>query len=366
MTFGIPASYSAGRATVRLRARLALGRWHSSGGTWVEQRETLEPLGVSIASEQVYRYFLRHPKRGIDAATSELALERDAVEVAYAELAALDLLRLSDDDEIVASDPRTGIERLIELRTQELNDELRRVARVRTVIPSLTGDQQIGQQGSLPAEIERIEGLDQIRARLEDLAFFARHEVLALQPDGPLTPAYIEAARALDRRCLRRGLVMRTVVYREAMTDALTLGYLRELVTLGAKIRVIDKAMDRMLIYDGSQAVVPLDPSNSSLGALLIRQPGLVSNMIVLFDKVWNEALDIEFDEDSAGEPDELTEIERQVLETLTRVDKDEIGAREMDMSVRTFRRYVADLMLRLGASNRFQAALLAKSRGWI
>jgi DNA-binding NarL/FixJ family response regulator len=37
-----------------------------------------------------------------------------------------------------------------------------------------------------------------------------------------------------------------------------------------------------------------------------------------------------------------------------------------MGVSVRTFRRYVADLMMRLGAANRFHAALKAKEKGWM
>lgn len=35
-------------------------------------------------------------------------------------------------------------------------------------------------------------------------------------------------------------------------------------------------------------------------------------------------------------------------------------------MSVRTYRRHVADLMQTLGAASRAQAALLARERGWI
>jgi DNA-binding CsgD family transcriptional regulator len=35
-------------------------------------------------------------------------------------------------------------------------------------------------------------------------------------------------------------------------------------------------------------------------------------------------------------------------------------------VSVRKFRAHVADLMARLGAATRFQAALLAKERGWL
>ncbi|MEU7899105.1 hypothetical protein AB0B45_40405 [Nonomuraea sp. NPDC049152] len=56
----------------------------------------------------------------------------------------------------------------------------------------------------------------------------------------------------------------------------------------------------------------------------------------------------------------------RQVLHLLSSADKDEIAAREMGVSLRTYRRYVAELLVRLGATNRFQAVLLARKQGWI
>lgn len=58
--------------------------------------------------------------------------------------------------------------------------------------------------------------------------------------------------------------------------------------------------------------------------------------------------------------------IERRVLVSMCTVGKDEAGARKLGVSVRTYRRHVADLMQMLGAASRAQAALLARERGWI
>lgn len=58
--------------------------------------------------------------------------------------------------------------------------------------------------------------------------------------------------------------------------------------------------------------------------------------------------------------------IGRRVLMTMCTVGKDEAGARRLGVSVRTYRRHVADLMQTLGAASRAQAALLARERGWI
>ncbi|WP_162793359.1 MULTISPECIES: hypothetical protein [Streptomyces] len=45
---------------------------------------------------------------------------------------------------------------------------------------------------------------------------------------------------------------------------------------------------------------------------------------------------------------------------------KDEVGARQLGMSARTYPRHVADRLRTLGASSRPTAALLARERGCI
>jgi DNA-binding NarL/FixJ family response regulator len=54
------------------------------------------------------------------------------------------------------------------------------------------------------------------------------------------------------------------------------------------------------------------------------------------------------------------------LLELLADGLKDEAVARALGVSVRTVRRMVAELMNRLDARSRFQAAILAKQRGWL
>ncbi|WP_372346592.1 hypothetical protein [Streptomyces sp. KL116D] len=47
-------------------------------------------------------------------------------------------------------------------------------------------------------------------------------------------------------------------------------------------------------------------------------------------------------------------------------VSKDETGARQVGTALRTYRRYISELIRILGAENRAHAALLARERGWI
>lgn len=172
----------------------------------------------------------------------------------------------------------------------------------------------------------------------------------------------------MDLRCLRRGVRIRSVVARTALEDPATAAHLRELAAHGAAIRVTSDTTERLLVYDRRTALVPLDPRDPSRGVLLAQRSGLVSNIVALFEKIWDQCVDLARADDEGGGPADaaLSGAERRVLVSMCTVGKDEAGARELGVSVRTYRRHVAELIQMLGASSRAQAALLARERGWV
>jgi len=327
----------------------------------------LAGVGVTAEAERIYRYLLAHPGAlAADVATS-LSADRDAIDAGINTLLEQRLIRAAPHHGLHAVDPAVGVERLVEERLVALNEALRAAAETRGSISTLTALRQVPAAVDPAQDIEKVEGLDEVRSRLEDLAFFAHREVLCAQPGDVLTVDMLEAARPLDLRCLRRGVTLRTVAHARAVRDRPVAEYVLELVGLGAEIRLVDHPMERMVIFDRSVAVVPFDPGASGRGAVVVRQPGLVKSMVALFERTWERATDarslLEAPSESGTEPSEL---ERQVLRLLLETDTDEVGARRLGVSVRTYRRYVADLMARLGASSRFQAAAQAKDQGWI
>ncbi|MEU5284076.1 DNA-binding response regulator [Streptomyces sp. NPDC020755] len=112
-------------------------------------------------------------------------------------------------------------------------------------------------------------------------------------------------------------------------------------------------------------------PPDITGGGLLAHRSGLVSSIVSLCERIWDQADELSRagggtesgEGDAAPRP---SGIERRVLVSMCTVGKDEAGARELGVSVRTYRRHVADLMQTLGAASRAQAALLARERGWI
>ncbi|GAA4623463.1 hypothetical protein GCM10023196_019740 [Actinoallomurus vinaceus] len=330
----------------------------------------ISTIGVSADALAVYRCTLKRPGCGSDVIRRRLGLDQKTLESAIETLGRLALLEVRDGHRLSATDPRAGLERLIEQRVEKLNMEIRQVLAARDVIALLEEDQRHGESlESAQLDIERVSGLLQVRRRIDDLAFFSHKETLCLHPGRPLSASAIQVGRVLDGRSLRRGTMIKSIYHPEALGDALMVDYLCDIRRLGGQVRITEAQMDRMIVFDRDVAVVPVNPRDSAQGALLVREEGLVSQLVTYFDGLWEDAADFEeFIKPSAAEApcSALSPFERRVLDALAMFDKDEIAARELGVSLRTYRRYVAELMARLGAVNRFQAALRAKEEGWI
>lgn len=321
-------------------------------------------FGVAETEEEVYRHFLRNPGTPADGLHLRLGTSHADLRRLLDRLSELGLLRLEGAN-VVPTDPEVAVARLTDLRLRQLHQQLQEVTQSRHVVNALRAEQD--PRAAASQGIEQLNNLARVRERIDDLAFFAREEICSVEPYAQLSPENIDHARPLDLRCLRRGVRIRNVVPRSCLDHPPTAGYLRELSARGARIRVAEDIKERILIYDRSTALIPIDPQNTARGALLAHESGLVSHIIALFEKIWDHAQDLPPLGGPASEDEpRLSDIERRVLHAMCSGGKDECGARELGVSVRTYRRHVADLMRTLGAASRAQAALLARERGWV
>ncbi|MFG2510815.1 helix-turn-helix transcriptional regulator [Streptomyces sp. NPDC048584] len=331
----------------------------------MEARE-MGVLGLSAAEEHVYRHLLRNPGAPLDDAHILLRHSADTVRAAVDRLRVLQIVR-EDDGTVWAAEPQLVVARLAEQRLEELYGEIRVLTHLGPIIDALTRDMPATATPEAVPTVERITDVKEIRTRLDELSFFARAEVLSAEPYDALSVENIEHARPLDMRCLRRGVVIRNLVRPEALEDPPTVAYLTELALAGAQIRVSGELTELMLVYDQHTALVPIDPQDTSKGALCARESGIVTNIIRHFERLWDSA-DVfspltGLAESAGAEP---SEAQRRVLTAMCSVGTDEAGARASGMALRTYRRHISALMQLLGAENRAHAALLARERGWI
>ncbi|MGW4234039.1 LuxR family transcriptional regulator [Streptomyces sp. NPDC004980] len=139
--------------------------------------------------------------------------------------------------------------------------------------------------------------------------------------------------------------------------------FVREQLALGSpiEIRVARVPPLQAVIVDGSVALVSAE-SSTGRRASLIKVPDVISTLRTLYEGVWRNAVPaaarITFGDHCR------TDLARQILGALRAGVTDEVAARELIVSVRTYRRYVAEVMTLLDASSRFQAGVRAAELG--
>jgi DNA-binding CsgD family transcriptional regulator len=167
-----------------------------------------------------------------------------------------------------------------------------------------------------------------------------------------------------DIAVLNRGVSLRFIYTRQQLADDSMRDYMHMMRERGADIRVADTLPHRLVIYDRTVSFLPVDPLRPGPAALIVREPAITANLVMLFESLWVGAQTLE--EALAAASPAASELDRSVLMLMSSGVKDEAAARQLGISDRTYRRHVADILLRLGASSRFQAGVEAVRRGWL
>ncbi|MDT3400558.1 hypothetical protein RKE29_28780, partial [Streptomyces sp. B1866] len=140
------------------------------------------------------------------------------------------------------------------------------------------------------------------------------------------------------------------------------------------RVRVLARALPRCelrvagrdapheaVIVDGRIAYVTLGPG-AGRRASAVEDPATVRALDLMFTGAWAGAVAPSRYPRLGGRV--CVEDARRILESLRTGRTDEAGAREMQVSLRTYRRYVAEIMRELGAHSRFQAGVRAVEAG--
>ncbi|MEV6449466.1 hypothetical protein [Amycolatopsis sp. NPDC051716] len=130
------------------------------------------------------------------------------------------------------------------------------------------------------------------------------------------------------------------------------------------QVRVSRRELPDLTILDREVAILRTTTSYGQPRIFAVHNREIVRGFCALYDAVWAEAVELQEFRTHGIEPgDELTS---KVLGLLSDGYKDEAAARQLGLSVRTYRRHVADLMARLDVTCRFQAGVQAVRLGLI
>ena len=313
----------------------------------------LGSLGLDPLAQAVYSAMLADPSVGVRELTERLGQDEDRIRGTLDQLVELALLRPSREQSggLYPVSLVAGMQLLVQRQEAELAVGRDAVAAGRAAVADR-------------APAERMIGLDAVQAELEQLLAGATVEVLSMVPGSAVQPASLKAAESMDDDVARR-VPSRVLYHASIRKDPATIAYGRWLAERGTEIRVSPAVTRRLLIVDGRTAVVPIEPEEPSVGALCVREPGMIDQLTALFELIWTEAVPLGTPTKSDS-PAELSPTDRHLLRLLADGLTDEAAAKRLGISARTVRRIMADLMDRLGAESRFEAGVEAARRGWL
>lgn len=323
----------------------------------------LEPLGFGRVETQVYELLVssgRLTMGGLLAAAGDLDAVR--VQEAVESLVSHGLVRrlASSEQEFVVAPPEYAIEVLIAERMSALQTVRERSLELAARVRSLTRE-------SDPTElIEVVSGEGSVRHLFLQVIKSAREEIAVF--DRPPYAAQVDETMGRQaERLAAGGLRLRTVFDRSLLEQPVHVARILQGVDRGEQARVAPVPL-KLAIIDGEWGMLPLlhADGQSPEAVVIVRQSVLLDSMRALFESVWQHAVEIR---SRPGEPLLTGSSERelqQLAKLLAAGMTDTAIARHLDVSERTLRRRLKDLLDELGVDSRFAAGARAAERGWL
>ncbi len=328
----------------------------------------LERLGLDGLTAAVYKRLMSGRHHSAEGLADHLGRPVDEVVSALGRLEKLDLLHPVGEGIGRLVDPRLGLQALLFRQMAGIESRLREFEEDRAAVLALVDRyaDRFSEVHRAPGDdggSECLSGREAVAGRLRDLAEAVGSEWLAFLPGG-VPGEWLETAQALERQVRGRGVATRTVSTDSVRSDTRGLHGDGWSGGLGCPVRTVPSLPVPMVIADRACALLPSDPADPWRGVVQLTAPGALEALVALFEGVWEQGVPL----GTSTQPDEhgLSPREKELLRLLARGLNDDVIGRRLGVSLRTVRRIVADLCVRLRAASRFEAGYQAAKRGWI
>jgi hypothetical protein len=223
-------------------------------------------------------------------------------------------------------------------------------------------------QSTSSAVVEYFPTVDLMLTEIFRLIPTVRREFLATSPSVGWylkSPEHLEVMRQSITRMVQRGVTARKLYTAEAISKLLaTPGYRAGFGEAGPQVRVASTPLSNIVILDASKAFIRAAHARGREQCMMIRVPAILKSLRTFFKSAWDSAIDLDvYLQQRESNHDET---DAWIMRMLSKGYKDDVAARELGVSVRTYRRRVADIMRNLDATSRFQAGVRAAELGLI
>jgi DNA-binding CsgD family transcriptional regulator len=315
----------------------------------------------------LYKLAIGHPSWTRQEAIEQLGFDSGYLDGLIKTLRELLLLRPSMDSgrEFDAIGPDSAVAELLSAeeseiqRRQATHHQIRR--EMLALLPTYFEARQVRRQAEA---IDVVEDVAMVRHLLADQSRRCAREVHIAHPGSGMGDEGLSRSLSLDLMMLERGVTVRSVLQHSTRQHPPTQRYVSAVAAGGALVRTSPIVPRRLIVFDREVAFLPPADGDPKGGAVLVREPAVVSHLLDSFDLLWNSGRPFPVTAaDHAGD-EALEELTQSILMQMAAGAKDEVIARRLGISVRTCRRYIATLTNDLGAQSRFQAGVLALQRG--
>lgn len=211
--------------------------------------------------------------------------------------------------------------------------------------------------------LDEARGDADLRRRVASVFAAAREEMICAAPDLNTWAVLYHSTAAAPALSTRSDLRVRKLYGPAVVLDPAMAGHVDQLAAYGAEIRVTTAPLQEVILLDRQVAVMAGDSAERPRRYRIVTAPEVVSNVAALLDAAWRSAVDRTV---YAASLADLRTLAPALLDALASGAKDEAAARALGMSLRTYRRRVAELMTAVGATSRFQAGLRARDLGLV
>ncbi len=333
----------------------------------------LVDLGFSETIDRVYRPLLADQARTCAAVADRVCLPLAEVQAACDELVTAGLLLRSSaiPDEFVVIDPSIGIERLLAARSAELAATQQVLAGCRVDLQAMVEQYLTVHRESAPPAAVELDGPDEVARVVAEQHSRTTREVLSMQVRSSYPAAELDTVRSAELDLVSRGVSVRTLYPTGSRANPALRQHQRVLTEHGAQLRYAEELPMRMTILDREVGLIPLHAIDDGRSATLLRGAGVCAVLVWCFEQLWADAEPFDSAPERAADgvataTVDPSDLDRTLLQLMSQGIKDDAAARHLGVSVRTVRRQIADLMLRLDANSRFEAGMQAVLRGWL
>ncbi|WP_326690773.1 MULTISPECIES: helix-turn-helix transcriptional regulator [unclassified Streptomyces] len=265
--------------------------------------------------------------------------------------------------------PEIAFESLLLAREEEIH-------RTRRHIQLLAARFRVNAVGRDPLDlVEIVTGRAAVIRQVDQLQRSARQEIRGIDrpPYANSDPDRLDPKTGMmpvQAQMMQRGVGYRVIYDTDGLATFHRLDTdIGAAAELGEDARVMVDTPTKMLIADDRIALIPLRAAPNELASSVVVHPsGLLEVLCEFFEVLWSRALPISeyLSGHRDGAPDGPGPDEAKLLALLTTGMTDQVMARQLGISYRTFQRRLHGLMERLGATTRFQLGMRAASLGWV